>query len=178
MVKKILDKWKKFATIEPMKKELIIIRGCPSSGKSFIANELIGETGQAFSADDYHIDPITGKYNWKPENVRNAHQWNHKRIEKAIKEGVSPIIIDNTHVSKWELISLKPLIQKAQQSGYNVRIEEPNPNWYHWDTAFDANALFERNKKTHNVPKETIERMISNWEKDVTIEDILKDEKS
>ena len=48
-------------------KELIVIRGIPSSGKSYLANELAGDEGQVFSADDYHTDPETGKYNWKPE---------------------------------------------------------------------------------------------------------------
>ena len=160
-----------------MKKELIIFRGIPSSGKSYLANQTAGETGGAFSADDFHIDPTTGKYNWKPENVKKAHQWNHDRIKKAIEQGLSPIAIDNTHSKKWELLALKPLVELAKQNGYNTRIEEPNPNWFHWDTAFDADALFERNKKTHNVPYKTIKKMIDNYEKDITVDDILNNEK-
>lgn len=156
-------------------KELIVMRGCPSSGKSFLAKQLAGETGQSFSADDYHTCPETGEYNWKPENVKDAHQWNHKRVEDALEKGISPVVIDNTHIKEWELKALKPLVLKAQSLGYNVRIEEPNPEWYHWDTAFDVDSLFERNKRTHNVPREAIERMVQGYDKGITIEDILKD---
>ena len=157
-------------------KILYILRGCPSSGKSYLANQLAGQAGEVFSADDYHLDPETKEYNWKPENVRKAHQWNHNRVENAIEKGISPIIIDNTHIKLWELKALKPLVQKAKETGYNVKIEEPNPNWYHWDTAFNPKALYERNKKTHNVPLESIEKMVSNYQPDITVDDILKEE--
>ena len=99
-----------------IKKELIVLRGLPSSGKSYLAKQLAGETGSVFSADDFHTDPKTGKYNWKPENLSKAHKWNHERVKKAIEEGISPVVIDNTHIKKWELIALKPLVQLAQQN--------------------------------------------------------------
>ena len=69
---------------------------------------------------------------------------------------------------------LKPLVVLAQSLGYNVRIEEPNENWYHWNTAFDADALFERNKGTHNVPHASIQKMINRWDKDVSVDNILE----
>ena len=156
------------------KKEMVILRGAPSSGKSYLVNELAGESGQVFSADDYHM--VDGEYQWKPENVSAAHQWNHNRIKEAILSGVSPVIADNTHTRKWELIKLRPLVELAKQQGYNVRIEEPNPNWYHWDTAFDVDALYERNKKTHNVPRATIQKMVDNYDRGITVEDILNDQ--
>jgi NEDD4-binding protein 2 len=161
-----------------LKKDLIIIRGLPSSGKSYLANQIAGEVGQVFSADDYHINPRNGEYEWKPENVKAAHQWNHKRVEKALEKGISPIVIDNTHTTMWELKQIKPLILKAKELGYNVRIEEPNPNWYHWETAFDPEALYERNKKTHKVPLESIQKMKDRWSPEITIEDILSDEET
>jgi len=171
--KKILTSDYKDDNINSMNKEFIIMRGCPSSGKSFLANQLAGEAGGIFSADDYHTDPQTQEYNWKPENVRAAHQWNHDRIKKAIEQGISPVIIDNTHIKKWELMALKPLVNLAQQNEYNVRIEEPNPEWHHWDTAFDEEALYERSKKTHKLPREAIQKMINNYEHNVSIDDIL-----
>ncbi len=170
--KKTLKSESEYGNISSMSKELIIMRGTPSSGKSFLAKQLSGDTGSVFSADNYHIEPATGKYNWKPENVKKAHQWNHDRVKEAILQGISPVIIDNTHTRKWELLQLKPLVELAENNGYGVRIEEPNPEWYHWNTAFDADALYERNKKTHNVPYETIKKMVNNYDKDVTIEDI------
>jgi len=160
-----------------MSKEFIIMRGCPSSGKSYLANQLAGDHGCVYSADDFHYDPKTKEYNWKGENVKKAHQWNHDRIKKAIMGEESPVIVDNTHIRKWELTVLKPLIILSQDNGYIVRIEEPNPDWFYWDTAFDADALFERNKKTHNVPYESIKKMVDNYENNITIDDILNHEK-
>ena len=66
--------------------------------------------------------------------------------------------------------------EKSKSRGYDVKIEEPNPNWYYWDTAFDVDSLFERNKKTHNVPKEVIQKMVDNYEQGITVEDILNEE--
>ena len=174
--KRILTSENKSDIFPNMKKEMIITRGCPASGKSFLANQLAGETGEVFSADDYHINPQTKKYDWKPENVKAAHQWNHKRVSDAINKGISPIVIDNTHIKRWELLALKPLVEHAQQNGYNVRIEEPNPNWYHWETAFNPEELYERNKGTHNVPLESIRKMVENYEPNITIKDILKED--
>ena len=82
------------------------MRGLPGSGKSYLANQIAGKTGQAFSADDYHVNPRTGKYKWKPENVSPAHQWNYNRIKKAIESGMSPVVVDNTNTTAWELKNL------------------------------------------------------------------------
>ena len=172
--KKHLTKQNKSVIIAQMNKELIIFRGCPSSGKSYLANELAGDTGSVHSADTYHEDPETGEYNWKIENVKKAHQWNHQQAKVSIEQGISPVIIDNTNTTLWEMKQLKQLVELAQFLGYDVRIEEPNPDWFYWDTAFDADALFERNKKTHNVPLDSIQKMINRWDKDITIEDILE----
>lgn len=170
--KKTLTSDYKNDSIPLMKKELIIMRGVPSSGKSYLANQLAGDTGEVFSADDYHI--VNGKYQWKPENVAKAHAWNHERVKEAIKKSINPVIIDNTHIKKWELIKLKPIVELAKENGYEAKIEEPNPNWYHWDTAFNTDALFERNKKTHNVPRESIQKMVDNYERGITVNDILE----
>jgi len=175
--KNILTSDYKSDNIPLMEKELIIMRGIPGAGKSYKANELAGNKENVFSADDYHINPESGKYEWKPEDVKAAHQWNHDRVKSAIRQGISPVIIDNTHVKKWELLALKPIIQQAKQNGYNIKIEEPNPDWYHWDTAFNPEALYERNKKTHNVPLKSIQRMVNSYDHNVTIDDIINHEK-
>ena len=38
--------------IDPIK-ELVILRGLPSAGKSYTANQLKGETGVIYSTDEY-----------------------------------------------------------------------------------------------------------------------------
>ncbi len=156
------------------KKKLWIIRGIPSSGKSFKARELVGKNGHVFSGDDYHTDPKTGEYNWKPENVRQGHIWNHNRVIEAIKNNWSPICVDNTHIRLWELKKLKPIILLGIENNYKISIEEPNPTWYFYKMAFNADFLFEKNKKTHNVPLESIKKMIEDYVPNISVEDILE----
>ena len=100
--------------------------------------------------------------------ISYAHQWNQIRAEDAMKKGVSPIVIDNTNVEAWEA---KPYVEKGLQYGYDIKIAEPDTPW-----KFNAEELAKRNK--HGVPKEVIEEMIEKWEPDITVEDILKSEKS
>ena len=149
-----------------MEKILYIIRGVQGSGKSFLSKQLAGETGQIFSADDYHIDPNTKKYNWKQENVGKAHQWNHNRIETAIEQGISPVILDNTNITMWDLGQAKPLVEFAISQGYNVKIEETKTPW-----RFDAEELYKKN--IHNVPLETIQKKIRQYVPNPTVQDIL-----
>jgi len=150
--------------IPAMNKEFILLRGLPGSGKSTLATQLAGDTGQQFAADDYFMDE-QGNYNWSGDKVSEAHQWNHRRILNAIDQGVSPVIMDNTNVSKWDLKQAKPLVEYAESKGYNVRIEQAQTPW-----AFDVNELAKRN--THKVPLEAIQAKLNKWYPNPTVEDI------
>lgn len=149
------------------KKELILMRGLPGSGKSFLAKQLSGKNGSIFSTDDYFTDS-QGKYNWDPEKIEIAHQWNNERIKKAIEQGMPTVILDNTNVSRWELRQLKPLVEYAESQGYEVRIEEPKTPW-----AFDPEELTKRN--THGLSLEVIQSKLRKWHPNPTIEDIKND---
>jgi len=148
-------------------KEFILLRGASGSGKSFMAKKLAGNTGQQFAADDYFMDE-QGNYNWSGERVSAAHQWNYERVKKAIDEGVSPVILDNTSISKRDLRSAKPIILYAESKGYEVKIEETKTPW-----AFDAEELVKRNQ--HGVNLETIQRQLRRWYPNPTVEDIKND---
>jgi len=145
-------------------KVLYIMRGISGSGKSTLAQEL-GEGGIVLSSDDFFM--IDDKYEFDPDAKGYAHWWNQGRAEEAMKQGISPIVIDNTHTMAWEA---KPYVLLAQKYGYQIEIREPNTPW-----KFDAEELAKRN--IHNVPKEAIEKMITKWEPNITVEDILKSER-
>ena len=147
-----------------MKKEFVIMRGLPGSGKSTLAKQIAGDTGQQFAADDYFMDD-QGNYNWSGDRVGAAHQWNHQRIKDAIEGGVSPVIMDNTNVSKWDLKQSKSLVEYAESMGYDVRIEQAQTPW-----AFDVNELAKKN--THKVPLEAIQAKLNKWYPNPTVEDI------
>ena len=147
-----------------MNKEFIIMRGLPGSGKSTLAKQLAGDTGSQFAADDYFMDE-QGNYNWSADKISEAHRWNHDRIKKAIEQGISPVIMDNTNVSKWDLQQTKPLIEFAEANGYKARIEQANTPW-----AFNAEELSKKN--THKVPLEAIQAKLNKWYPNPTIDDI------
>ena len=152
-----------------MKKELIIIRGIQGSGKSTLARKLAGSDGQIFSADDFFVDD-QGEYKWNPCSIAIAHRWNHNRMKKAIKDGVSPVILDNTNVKMWDMVQARPLILLGIDKGYEARVEEVDTPW-----AFDAEQLAEKN--SHGVPLSTIKKKIAQWVPNISIEDILNYEK-
>ncbi len=145
-------------------KTLYILRGLPGSGKSTLAKQLAGETGIICSADDFFVDE-KGKYNWDPSKISEAHRWNHARIKDSISVGISPVIIDNTHVTQWELQQLKPLVEYAENHGYDVQIKEPTTPW-----AFNAEELAKRN--THGVPLDSITSKLERWHHNPTVEEI------
>ena len=125
-----------------MEKILILTRGLPCAGKSAFAKLL----GRAICcADDY----ITrnGIYLWKPETVSASHEWCQRKCRRFMKIGIERIIIANTNTTMREM---KPYFDMAKQFGYktySVIVEK-----YHNST------------NNHNVPEETIEKMVNRFE--------------
>jgi len=156
------------------KKKLYVMRGVAGSGKSFIARKLAGSRGVICSADDSHLDPETGEYNWKPERVKFSHQECRNKALKCVKNGVPIVIIDNTNIKRWEMFQLKPVILLAIEHNYEIIIKEPDPTWYFYKTAFNSEKLFQRNLNTHRVPLETIKKMIEDYVPNITVKDILE----
>lgn len=85
-------------------------------------------------------------------NLSRAHETNFKNAVKSIKAGITPVIIDNTHIKANEA---KKILVKALELGLDdkmIRIEDIGTN------GLTAEALANRN--THGVPLEKIETMI------------------
>ena len=146
-------------------KEFILMRGCPGSGKSTKAKQLVGN-GQICSTDDYWCMNDENEYRFNIHKLGEAHKWNQRRSLEALKAGVPIVIIDNTNTTIKELRSYSEHIKLAAQLGYTVRIEEPETAW-----RFDLEELLK--KGTHNVPRKTVQAMIDRYEKDVLLEDII-----
>lgn len=145
---------------------LIIMRGVPGSGKSFIAKQIISAIygtqltqhyfSHVLSTDDFFIN--RGVYCFNKYRLAEAHAWNKNRAQQSMREGVSPVIIDNTNIEVWEM---EPYVREGVANGYVVEIVEPNTPW-----ARKANELVRRN--THNVPIQTIRKMLDNYENGIT----------
>jgi predicted kinase len=141
-----------------MNKKLIIMRGLPGSGKSTKARELAGESGIIHSTDDYLIDPVSGKYKFDPQKIALYHEMNLRAAIDSMRSGISPVVIDNTNVQKWHY---EKYINAAKEYGYEVEIVAIDPTSY---SESDIHELAERQKRTHNVPKEVIIDMLNKWE--------------
>ncbi|XP_041485019.1 uncharacterized protein LOC121431528 [Lytechinus variegatus] len=149
-------------TIPPLPpgKVLCLMRGCPGSGKSFVAKSLKGN-GVILSTDDFFM--VNGKYLFDRNAIGEAHDWNQKRAQDCLEKGITPVIIDNTNIHTWEM---KPYVVMALKHQYHVVIREPDTPWKH-----KAGELTKRN--SHGVPRVAIARMLQNYDPNVTVESIL-----
>jgi len=138
--------------------ELIIMRGIPGSGKSTEAKKRV-KNGVIHSTDD--LWEATGDYAGAFKRMKESGDWsdhsrmhtkNFKNAMTSIKEGVSPIIIDNTNI---KAVEAKKYVETALKLGFNesnITIVDVG------NGGCTVEVLAERN--THGVPLETIERMM------------------
>ncbi|XP_009576585.1 PREDICTED: NEDD4-binding protein 2-like 1 [Fulmarus glacialis] len=117
------------------------------------------------STDDFFIE--NGVYVFEPDFLEDAHKWNQKRAHKAMKNGKSPVIIDNTNIHAWEMKLGKALICENR---YEVIFQEPDTPW-----KFNVQELTRRN--IHQVPRQKIQRMKEQYEHNVTFHSVLQSEK-
>ncbi|XP_055373309.1 NEDD4-binding protein 2 [Condylostylus longicornis] len=143
-------------------KIMVLMRGPPGCGKSYLARQLVkflDPPGKydyktfICSADDYFYD-INDRYVYQPEKISDAHEFNQKKVRKKALEGWSPLIIDNTNIKIWEMLVY---VQIAIQYGYLIEILEPLTPWRN-----SASKLAIKNK--HGVTKEKIRRILMNYE--------------
>ena len=109
-------------------KILYIMRGVPGSGKSTEAFRLAGgDESKIFSVDDYFGRGAEYKIPEKIIYLRDARKWNYARVQEAAKQGITPIIADETHL-KASLA--KPYSEIAKLYGYKTDIREPQSDWW------------------------------------------------
>uniref|UniRef100_A0A8B9C7C9 N42L1 protein n=1 Tax=Anser brachyrhynchus TaxID=132585 RepID=A0A8B9C7C9_9AVES len=149
-------------------KSLVLLRGLPGSGKSTLARQLKYDYPSAvvLSTDDFFTR--NGVYVFEPDFLEDAHKWNQKRARKAMKNGKSPVIIDNTNIHAWEM---KPYVMMARENSYEVIFREPDTPW-----KFNVHELTRRN--IHDVPRQKIQRMKEEYEHNVTFHSVLHSEQS
>lgn len=150
-------------------KLMVILRGPPGSGKSHLARTLLIDAGinlsehkkHIFCTDNYFVR--RNIYNFVPELLHQAHTWNQRNVASAVRDQISPVIVDNTNTEVWEM---KVYADLAVSAGYHIEILEPNTWWI-----FNDRELARRS--VHNVPKAKIRIMVDRYEKDITAEVML-----
>ncbi|XP_074551293.1 NEDD4-binding protein 2 [Halichoeres trimaculatus] len=144
-------------------KVLVLLRGAPGSGKSTLARDLVNHNpgGVRLSTDDFFTRH--GRYHFDPTALGEAHEWNHRRAKEAFEARANPIIIDNTNMQGWEM---KPYVSLALKHGYKVLFREPDTWWKNKPRELQR-------RTTHEVPVETIRRMLTGYERFVTVQSIM-----
>jgi predicted kinase len=139
-------------------RKLIIMRGLPGSGKSFLAkqeyvkNSKLGLSCVICSTDAFWL--INESYTFKPEYLGIAHQWNQGQVAYAMFQNTEVIIVDNTNTTFKEMA---PYLELAASFGYRVELMEPVTPWAH-----DPVECARRN--THGVPEAKIREMLARWQ--------------
>jgi predicted kinase len=138
---------------------LYIMRGIPGAGKSTKAKSLVGD-GVIHSTDDIiekmgdyrkFFEDMVNKKDFSP--LSRAHRVNFTNAVTSMKQGVSPIVIDNTNIKMNEP---KNYVTAALQLGYsddNIKFVDIG------DGGLVAEDLAARN--THGVPLEKIKKMMA-----------------
>ncbi|XP_071990493.1 uncharacterized protein [Engystomops pustulosus] len=144
---------------EKSRRLLVLLRGVPGSGKSTLARTLLQQSpdGIVLSTDDYFCQE--NGYTYDVKLLGDAHSWNQNRARRALDDGRSPVIIDNTNIQGWEM---KPYVQMAVDRRYDVEFMEPDTWWKK-----DAQELERRN--THRVPRDKISQMLERYEHEMTV---------
>lgn len=172
-----------------MTKQLIIMRGLPSCGKSTTAKEIAGTTGLIFSADQYFYTEVDAHlpdvYSFKGRYLAYAHKWAFWRACLQLNMGHPLVIIDNTNTTASEA---KEVATYAFNQDYEIVVQEPkSPHWLEIrellkDRKTNRDALNVWAGKLakisadvgHNVPEFVIGKMMWRWQNDLTAEQILE----
>lgn len=151
-------------------KVMVFMRGCPGSGKSFQAINILNMCYKnanvdefIFSADKFFINKRSGRYNHIPSKIRHAHHWALENTKEAVLKEVTPIIIDNTHAEAWEM---EDSIKMGVNNGYWIEILEPISEW-----AWDGSELAKRN--VHNISLDKIMNFFSRYDHYINTENLL-----
>lgn len=153
--------------------ELFIMVGVPGSGKSTKAKELVGK-GVIHSTDDVietmgdyrgFFNKMISSGDFSP--LSNAHRINFQNSVTSMKQGISPVIIDNTNLKPSEP---KDYVMAALKLGY----DDKNIKFIDIGTGgLSAEELAQRN--THGVPLDKIKSMIQSYNssKPLTLNKVL-----
>jgi predicted kinase len=97
-----------------MTKTLILLRGLPGAGKSTVA-QLFGDVPH-MEADQYFVD-ANGNYEFKPELIREAHDWCKGTTHNLLRCGSPMVVVSNTFTMEWEM---EDYMAMAKEYDYRV----------------------------------------------------------
>ena len=146
MNKQMLNSWKS---------KVVIMRGLPGSGKSYLSNHCSEEDIAICSADDY-FNEAGGTYNFNPRSLPKAHAKCCESFLQAVKDEKKVVIVDNTNSMIWEY-KLYIYLCKLLGIEYHI-LEIPHPSH---DIASKYSS-----RNLHKVNATSIKLLTDRWEAD------------
>ena len=137
---------------------VIILRGVPGSGKSFLAtgsSEYLSDPSQftICSADEYFLKD--GTYKFIPEQVPEAHaHCLHKFLRSLLQSSI--VVVDNTNSQMWEYQIYCYLCEVLHLDVHIIEIP--------CETDFIAEKFRRRN--VHSVDSSALQSAMQRWQKD------------
>lgn len=146
-------------------KKLIIIRGLPGSGKTYLARNIekvLGDVGlhtasvsyTAYFRDEDGREVIVG-----PE-VSKAHKWSEERVDAFLAdEDTDVVLVHNIFAEQWEV---DPFLALADKHAADVRVI----------SIFDAGLSDEElvRRSVHAVHPHVVDKHRRAWVKDINVE--------
>ena len=169
-------------------KFVYLLRGLPSCGKSHLARRLVGETGVHLETDQFFVRTNSAGeavFDYREDQLAAARQWIFERLQQAIAEEGSPIVLDRGNGLN---AATYRFAQYAVEHDYHVELKEPDSDWWleirrlmrdrprtNPQLAEWAERLAEMSRESHRVPLSIIQNWMNSWYLDLTVEDILND---
>lgn len=127
---------------------LVLIRGVPGSGKTWLVNRDFTNMVNV-EANDYFS--ITGEYKYDKHALMQAHKDCFNRADRLLEEGKS-VVVTNTFTRLWEIAPYFELAEKHNLIPRVIRCTGRYPN-------------------LHGVPEEKVRQMLDRFE-DISGEEI------
>lgn len=140
--------------------KVVIVRGISGSGKSTLAEQILKNSysGVIISADEYWVRP-DGYYDFNMNVLGKAHQWCFDYFKQCVGNeygwDFDVVVLDNTNTTRKEFA--KYIEFAVLNFCTEISILEPDTQW-----KYDVEECYRRN--THNVPRETIQKMLDRFQ--------------
>lgn len=143
---------RKIGYIRP--RRMILMRGLPGSGKTYLAKGMAGDHGLIISTNDRFTNHH-GEYEFSPGLLEEYEMKNISLVEDAADLLHPLIIVDNPNIHYWEM---NPYFDIAKRYGYAVSTMIPHTPW-----AWNVEECSGRN--IHGVTVSTIRGMKQRFER-------------
>jgi len=127
----------------------LILRGLPGSGKTTLLSKVsrIAPT-IVHSTDDFFMDD--GEYKFDIDKLGMFHKLNFKNFSISVEHNLPVVVCDNTNLAPKEYGNY---VEAAKSNGYEVVAVVFEPH----------DIEFHMKRNTHNLPRETLERMLKRF---------------